>query len=90
MYAAVSRLHVLLFAEALADHLIRRGFHKARADSFALPVALAKVRNEALIVLDIRVEFLDGFRELSCGVMAIAGHCSVEVHLDGLYELHAL
>jgi hypothetical protein len=51
-------LHLLAFAEALADHLIDRGFHKARADAFAVPVAVAIVRNEAFIVLNVGVEFL--------------------------------
>jgi pyrroline-5-carboxylate reductase len=47
MCAAWGPGHLLLLAEALADHLIHRGFHKARAYPFAVPVALAIVGNEA-------------------------------------------
>ena len=36
-------LHLLACAEALADHLIDRGFHEARADAFPSVVALAIV-----------------------------------------------
>jgi hypothetical protein len=55
--------HLLLLAEAFADHLIHRRFHKARADAFAVPVMLSVVGNEALIVLNVRMEFLDGFEQ---------------------------
>ena len=44
--------HLLLLAEALADHLIDRRFHKARAHPLSSPVALAIVRDETLVVLD--------------------------------------
>jgi hypothetical protein len=47
MCAAWGPGHLLLLAEALADHLIQRGFHKARADPSVVPVALAIVGNEA-------------------------------------------
>ena len=56
--------HLLLLAEALADHLIHGRFDKARADAFAVPVTLAVVGNEALVVLNIRVELLDGFQSV--------------------------
>jgi hypothetical protein len=36
-------LRLLVFAEALADHLMDRGFHEARADAFPSAVALAIV-----------------------------------------------
>jgi hypothetical protein len=39
--AALRQGHLLLLAEAFADHLIHRRLHNARADAFAMPVALA-------------------------------------------------
>ena len=53
MCAAWGPGHLLLLAAALAYHLINRGFHKARADPFAVPVALAIVGNEAFIVRNV-------------------------------------
>ena len=42
MCAACGPGHLLLFAEALADHLIHGRFHNTGADPFAVPVALAQ------------------------------------------------
>jgi hypothetical protein len=50
--------HLLFLAEALADHLIDRRFHEAGADPLSCPVALARIRNEALVIRDIGVELL--------------------------------
>jgi len=36
-------LHLLAFAEALADYMMDRGFHEARADAFPSAVALVRV-----------------------------------------------
>jgi hypothetical protein len=58
MRSAFRPLPLLAFAEALADHLIYRRFHKARADAFAVPVALAVIWNEATIVLNVGVKLL--------------------------------
>jgi hypothetical protein len=41
MCPACDPLHLLACAEALADHLIDRGFHKARADPFPMAVVRA-------------------------------------------------
>ena len=65
MCRAFRPLHRLPLAEALADHLIDGRFHKAGADALALPVALAIIGNESLVVLDVGVEFLNGFQELA-------------------------
>jgi hypothetical protein len=43
MRPAWGALHLLAFAEVLADHLIDRRFHKARAVAFPSAVALAIV-----------------------------------------------
>jgi hypothetical protein len=59
MRAAVRPSHLLLVVEAFADHLIDGGLHKVGADPFALPIALTVVGDEALAVLDVRMERLD-------------------------------
>jgi hypothetical protein len=43
MRPAWGSLHLLAFAQALADHLMDRGFHEARADAFPSAVARAIV-----------------------------------------------
>jgi hypothetical protein len=48
-------LHLLFLTEAFTHDLIASRFHKAGADPFALPVALAVIRNEPFVVLDIGV-----------------------------------
>jgi hypothetical protein len=70
--AALRPSHLRLLAEAVADHLIHGGLYKAGADPFALPIALTVVGNETLLVLDISMELLDRFQQLSGGVMATA------------------
>src|SRR5215510_14173616 len=50
--------HLLLLAEAFADHPIHGRFYKAHADAFAVPVTLAIVGNEALFIRDIGMELL--------------------------------
>jgi hypothetical protein len=53
-------------------------------------ILLAIVRNKALVVLNIRMELLHGFQELSGYAMATGGHPGVQVHLDGLHHLQGL
>jgi hypothetical protein len=53
MCPAWGPLHLVAFAEALAEHLIDHGFHKARADLFAMVVTLAIGRNKSRIVVDV-------------------------------------
>src|SRR6266478_3792026 len=77
-------------AEALADHLIARRFHKAGAHPLSSPIAPPIVRNEPLVVLNIRVELLHGFQALSGRAMATGGHRGIEVHRDGLPHLQGL
>jgi hypothetical protein len=74
MCAAWGPLHLLLLAEALADHLVHRRLHKARADRFALALALTIIGNETLFVLNGRVELPDSLEELPGRVMATVGH----------------
>ena len=49
-------------------------------------VTLAVVGDEALVVLDIRVELLHRFQELPGRAIITIGHRRVQVHLDGLYD----
>jgi hypothetical protein len=86
MRSAFRPLPLLAFAEALADHLIYRRFHKARADAFAVPVALAVIWNEATIVLNVGVKLLHGFQEFPCCAIA-SRRRHVEVHLDRFHHL---
>jgi hypothetical protein len=74
MGAALRPGHLLLLAEALADYLIDRRFHEAGANPLSGPVALPIVRNETLVALNIRVELLHGFQELSGLAMTTGGH----------------
>jgi hypothetical protein len=46
MRDAFHPLHPLPFTEELADYLVHRGFHKARADSLPVAVALTIIGNE--------------------------------------------
>ncbi len=66
MGAPLAPLHLLFLHHALAHHLVHRRFHKARADPLAVAVALAVVRDEAGIVLDVRVELLHRFAQFPC------------------------
>ena len=43
-------VHVLLFSEPAVHDLVDGGFDKRRADRLSVPVALAEVRDELLIV----------------------------------------
>jgi hypothetical protein len=52
-------LHLLLLHHALADHLVDRGLHEARADPFAIAIALAVVDDEARVVRDVGGELAD-------------------------------
>jgi hypothetical protein len=51
MRAAWGPPHLLLFTETPADHLVHGRLHKTGIDPFALAVALAIVRNKALIAV---------------------------------------
>src|SRR5215510_1117632 len=60
--------HLLLLDHPLTDHLVHCGFDKACADALTVAIALAIVRNEVGVILDVRVELLHGFQQLSgCG-----------------------
>ena len=56
--AALGLLHLLLLAEAFADHLIHGRLHKTGADPFPRTVALTVVGNEAFVVLNIHLLYL--------------------------------
>src|SRR4051794_32015913 len=49
MSAALRPLHLLFLNHALAHHLVHRRFDKTRADSLAIAIALAVVRDAGLI-----------------------------------------
>ena len=83
-------LHLLFLTEAHTDDLIDGRFHKAGADPFPVTVALAIVRNETLIILDIGMELLNGFEQFSSGVITTGGHRRIKVHLDRLHDLQRL
>src|SRR6266566_9229137 len=83
MRPALGPLHLLLLAEAPADHLIDRGFDKAGADAFAIPIALAIVGDERAISLDIGVELLNGLQQFPRRAIARDGPRHVEVHREG-------
>ena len=51
--------HLLFLPHAPAHHLVRRRFHKPRADPLTVAVALAIVGNECLIALDGGVSHVD-------------------------------
>jgi hypothetical protein len=53
MCRAFRPLHLLFLTEPLTHHLINGRFDKAGADAFTITVALAIIRNETLIILDI-------------------------------------
>ena len=74
-------LHLLFLTEAHTDDLIDGRFHKAGADAFPVTVALAIVRNETLIILDIGLELLNGFEQFSS---------RIQFHLDRLHDLQRL
>jgi hypothetical protein len=46
-----------VLTEMPTDHLLDRRFHNAGADALALPLALAIMGNELLVVLAVGVEF---------------------------------
>jgi hypothetical protein len=52
MCAAWGPGHLLLLAEALADHSIHGRFHETGADPFDVPIVLVIVRDETLVVLN--------------------------------------
>jgi hypothetical protein len=61
-------LHLLLFDEPPADHLVNCRFDEGGADRFSLTVPLAEVRDELLVVANIRIELTDALAEFgSCG-----------------------
>jgi hypothetical protein len=69
-------LHLLLLAEAPADHLVAGRLDKSGADALPIPVALAIVGDKGAIALDIDVELLHSLQQL--GVPgAIAGKFTV-------------
>jgi hypothetical protein len=57
MCRAFRPLHLLLLTETPTDHLLDGRFHNAGADALALPLALAIMGNEPLVVLAVGVEF---------------------------------
>ena len=58
MCAALGPAHLLFFHKALADHVVYRRFDECRGDRLVVPVAVAVVRNERLVGLDIAAELL--------------------------------
>src|SRR6266850_4789913 len=81
---------LVLLTAALAEHLMDRGFHQARTDPFAMPVALAIIGNEALVIRARGLELLHGFAACPGRGMAAGGHRGVAVHLDGRHDLSGL
>ena len=59
-------LHLLPLGKALGDDVIHRRFDEARADSVSLAIALAVVRDECLIIGNVRVEFFNRSQQLVC------------------------
>ena len=53
-------LHLLPLCEALGNDVVHRGFDEVCTDSLSLTIALAIVRDERLIVGNVRVELFDG------------------------------
>jgi hypothetical protein len=90
MRPACGPLHLLVFAEALADHLIHGRLHKAGADPFPVAVTLTVVGNEATVMLNVGVKLLHRFQQLACDGMATRGHRGVAVHFNGLHHLQGL
>jgi hypothetical protein len=66
MGTALGPLHLLALDHALADHLIDRRFREGCRDRLAVAVALSVVRNEAAVVVDVAVEFLDNASNSKC------------------------
>jgi hypothetical protein len=60
-------VHLLLLDEPSAHHLIDRGFDKRGADRLVLPITLAEIRDEFLVVAevvaDIGLEFRHAVRQ---------------------------
>ena len=53
-------LHLLPLSEARGDDDVHRRFDEARTDPVSLAITLAIVRDECLIIGNVRVEFFDG------------------------------
>ena len=83
MRPTLGPLHLLLLAEALADHLVARRLDKAGADALARAIALAIVGDEGAIPLNLGVELLHSLEEFACGSSAGGRHRHVEVHRQG-------
>src|SRR6266404_5172593 len=49
-------LHLLLLAESFAHHFIHRRFHKPGRDRFSVAISLAVIRDQMLVVHDIRAQ----------------------------------
>src|SRR5712691_3997793 len=80
--------HLLLFHHPLAHYVVHRGFHKARTDPLAVAVALAVVRDETAIALDVGGKLLYGFAEfLRRGVVALPdGRLQIAFHQPQLLQ----
>ena len=90
MGAAWGPLHLLFFHHALAHDLIHRRFDKARADTLAVVVALAIIRNKPGIVADLGVKLLDGFEEFPSRPIAARRHGDLQIHDRRLHHLQGL
>jgi len=57
MGAALAPFHLLFLDHPFAHHVVHRRFHKARADTFAVAVALAIVGDEGTVILNVGGKF---------------------------------
>src|SRR5262245_11649281 len=90
MHTPLTPPHLLLLDHPLTDHLVHCGFDKACADALTVAIALAIVRNEVGVILNVRVELLHGFQQLSgCGILTDSDR-DFEIALDGLHDLEGL
>jgi hypothetical protein len=65
MGTMLTPLHLLLLAEALADHLVNHRLDKTRTDPLPSAVALAIIGDAGTIPVNIRVELLYRFQEFA-------------------------
>jgi hypothetical protein len=90
MGAAFGPLHLLFLYHPLAHDLVHRRFDKARANAFALVIALALVLNKARIVSDICVKLLHGLQEFPGHPILTRRDGDLQVHGYRLDHLQAL
>jgi hypothetical protein len=89
MAAAFGPLHLLLLHHPSAPDLVRRQFDKARANTLALVIALALVRNKARIVSALCVKFLHGLQEFPVRPILTRRDADLQVHGYRLEQLQA-